>query len=343
MNMSEIKQLALAITKNKTNKGVVNFSIGGEETTLSLSAMNETLRESLQELSSGRNAFARNKYDIFEIIQESVDAKLPVELGRWMNGFAKVTAYGINDKPEITIRKPGKNLRGRSFVTLGTPAGHYEVFRLAGDNRITVNMTAATGAIQIAYEDFLTGRVDWNELVETLMMGVEDRIYDQVVAAFGKLESSLPTVNKGTSSAFDPEMLNDLIGITEAYGASATILCTARFARAITEGAEWASEAEKVARREVGYLTNYKGAKVVVLPNSFVDETNGVKVLDDSKAYIIPAGQEPIVHVALQGGLQMKDENNADWSIELHAYQKFGVAAVANSAITIYEISGLKA
>lgn len=342
MKLSEIRELALAIVKNNNASGVINFSAG--ETTLSLDAasMNAVLRDEIKELAKSSNDFEKNKFAIFSLIQESVDVRLPRELGRWMNGFARVHTYGINDKPEVTLRRPNKNLRGRSFVTLGTPAGHYEVFRLAKEGKISFNFTAATGAIQIAYEDFLTGRVDWNELVDILMMGIEDRIYDQLGAAFAKINAELPAANKASSAGFEPEKMSDLIGLVEAYGAKATIICTSRFARLITDGADWASEGEKVARRERGYMGHYKNANIAVLDNTFTDETNSVKALDDSIAYIVPAGNEPLFHVALQGGLQVRSVENEDWSKELHAYQKFAVGALSHSGIATYEITGLK-
>lgn len=337
MNLKDLIELARAISENRGSM-TANFS----NETLTLNAMNQTLREELNALTEGNHGFERNRYDIFEIIQESVDVQLPVELERHLNAFVKVHSYGIADSPEITIKRPNKFMRERQFITLGTPAGHYEVFRLAKEGKVRFNSTAATGAVQIAYEDFLTGRVDWNQLISILTLGIEDRIYDEIVASFDKIKSALPTPNKATSAAFDDETLNRLIGIVEAYGAKATIVCTARFARTITEGAEWASEKEKLNRREVGYLTDYKGARVVVLPNSYRDETNAEVVLDDSTAYIVPTGNDPLFHVVLQGGLQMKDAVNADWSKELHAYQRFGVGSVVNTAITAYTIEGIK-
>ena len=41
-----------------------------------------------------------------------------------------------------------------------------------------------------------------------------------------------------------------------------------------------------------GYLANYKGHRVIVLPQSFEDETNSVKVIDPQYAWIIPTGAE---------------------------------------------------
>ena len=94
----------------------------------------------------------------------------------------------------------------------------------------------------------------------------------------------------------------------------------------------------------VGFLFPiYKGAKIVILPQSFTDETNKTKVVDSSKAYIFPAGREAIFNIALQGPTQVKEiESNSDWSKELHTYKKFGVAAFVYNDIATYTITNLK-
>lgn len=343
MRLSEkdLIQLALATAKNK-NRVATDFSFGGDNVTLSYEAMNETLRDEIKEMTSTARAYEENKYVLFSIISEVVDKRLPRDLGKILDGFVQVHQYGIQDVPEITLRRSMKNVRGKSFVTLGTPAGQYETFKIAKPDRLTIATTAATGAISIPYEDFIVGRVDWNELVEIVEEGILDVIYEEVVKNFEKVKEQLPAANTGKSADFEPETLSDLIGITEAYG-SPVIMCTARFARKISDGAEWASEVEKVARRKFGYLLDYKNAKVVIMPQSFKDEKNQVKVLDDSVAYILPQGQDQIFHVALQGDTQMKEFNeNGDWSKELHMYKKFGVASVINNGVTVYEIDALK-
>ena len=41
-----------------------------------------------------------------------------------------------------------------------------------------------------------------------------------------------------------------------------------------------------------GYVGVYKGTKVVVLPQSFEDETNTTQVMDNSQVYIMAAGAQ---------------------------------------------------
>jgi hypothetical protein len=92
-----------------------------------------------------------------------------------------------------------------------------------------------------------------------------------------------------------------------------------------------------------GYFTTYKGHNVIILPQSFEDETNAKKVIDPSIAYIIPTGAEKPVKVAFEGSAQVKSFENRDWSTELNTYQKLGVATyLVNPGICVYENTSLK-
>ena len=92
-----------------------------------------------------------------------------------------------------------------------------------------------------------------------------------------------------------------------------------------------------------GYLGDYKGHQVIVLPQSFEDETNAVKVIDPSYCWIIPTGSEKPVKVAFEGSAQVKEVDGDDWSKTIHTYQKFGVAVYSiNPGLCVYRNTALK-
>ena len=81
---------------------------------------------------------------------------------------------------------------------------------------------------------------------------------------------------------------------------------------------------------------------VVILPQSFEDDTNAKKVIDPSIAWIIPTGAEKPVKVAFEGSAQVKQFDNRDWSTEIQTYQKLGVATyLMNPGICVYINSSL--
>ena len=103
------------------------------------------------------------------------------------------------------------------------------------------------------------------------------------------------------------------------------------------DSALW-SDSMKQTKWENGAFTTYKKHSVVILPQSFEDETNTTKVIDPSKAYIIPTGAAKPVHVAFEGQSAVREvENNDDWSRDIQTYRKFGVAVYnTNPGICVY-------
>ena len=342
MNFTELKALGKALVSGQTY--TMQFARGEDIITeeLSREAMNKTFVEEIAKLcNEGPNSFERYKLDLFDLIMESVDVKMPKEIERWFEGFAETYQYGYADKPEITVNRARKYLRERATVTQVSRAGVYEVFKLPKEGNIDVSMKTVGGAAQISYSDLLVGRVDWNLLVDILTMGIEDRVYDEILAAFNTIEANLPANNKAESANFEAKSLEKVMASIQPYG-NPVIFCTEVFAREITEGSDWASEEEKKARRNVGYLANYKGAKIVILPQTWEDETNTKKKVDDSKAYILPDTGDKPIKICFQGGVQVRDnENNADWSKEIHMYQSMAAVILASNDIGTYKITSL--
>lgn len=65
-------------------------------------------------------------------------------------------------------------------------------------------------------------------------------------------------------------------------------------------------------------------------------------MFDDEYLFILPAGQEKIVKVALEGGLITRETSmQGDWTINFEAYQKAGVAVYSVNNIGIYKMTSL--
>jgi hypothetical protein len=104
----------------------------------------------------------------------------------------------------------------------------------------------------------------------------------------------------------------------------------------------WVSDAMKDHLWNNGYFASYKGHKVVVLPQSYEDETNMVKVIDPSYAWIIPVGADKPVKVAFEGQAIVNEYVNRDLSREIQIYKKVGVGALITNNICVYRNLSLK-
>lgn len=330
----------LALMKNvaKADKNApVAYSFGDQQ--LSYSAMEETLREELNELAGTFSLYRENKNTIFSLIEETIDEILPKKVLEQYGQFAEVKTFGQGDRP-VFKRKLGKQ-RAKQFVSKVGLAGIYEVFKL-DHSTFEVTTSAFGGAAQIGLEEFLDGRVDFGELTQIILDGLDEAVYREIAKALVAGISKLPAANKASSAGVDTVKLDSIIAVASAYG-QPTIYCTYELAAKILP-ANTALMSERM-KDEVwnnGYISNYKTCKVIVLPQSFEDETNAVKVMDPSYAWIIPAGgNDKPVKVAIEGQTIVDDYVNADRSREVQVYKKFGAVAMMTNNICVYEDTSL--
>ena len=337
LEFNEQLKLVKAAVNGKASP--VAYSYGEEK--YSYDEVNELLRREMNELAKDYNTYQRNKHTIFALIAEGVDDYLPKKVLDQYGQFAEVRTFAQGDKP-VFVQKvtEASKRRAKQFITKVGPAGRYEVFKLDG-KKYEVPVTAYGGAAQIGFEEFLDGRVDFAELMEVINEGLEDAVYLEIEKALIGAVTSLQTNNKHTASSFEESAMDKLVAVADSYG-RATIYCTYEFAATMIPSTGWVSDNMRDAKWNNGYLGNYKGHQVIVLEQSYTDETNSTKVIDPAYAWIIPngAGEKP-VKVAFEGTTQVKEFENRDWSREIQTYTKFGVAATITNNICVYINSSL--
>ena len=335
LNRNELKQLMLATAKADKNAPVA-FSFGDKN--YDYISLNETLREELKELAGTYSLYRENKNTIFALIEETVDEILPKKVMDQYGMFAEVKTFGQGDRP-VFNRKEGRK-RAKQFVTRVGLAGIYEVFKL-DKSSFEVNTSAFGGAAQIGFEEFLDGRVDFAEVTEIIMNGLDEVVYEEIAKALVAGIEQLPDANKSSQSGFVAAEFDKLLAVARAYG-EPTIYCTYELAAKILPETNWVSNEMKNQVWNEGHLGQYKGARVIILPQSFTDETNSVKVIDPSYAWIIPTGgNDKPVKVAFEGQTIVHEFDNYDRSKEIQVYKKLGVVAMMTNNICCYEDTSL--
>lgn len=276
--------------------------------------------------------FMRVKPDVFELMQEMADEYLPARLNATLGQFAEVRQVPQGNKIEVKLRKGHQ--RGKTFVTQVAPSGQYETFRL-DVSQFTIPVKAYGSAAIVEWERFLNGDESFVELMQIIAEGIEDRIYEQIQGMLQGAANSMPSANVKTNSTFNPGMMDALLGVVRAYG-TPEIWCSQEFAATITNQTGFSAATANVPLadlddiRNQGYVGIYHGARVIVLPQSFTDETNATKIINPQYAYVIPAGQERIVKIIMEGDTQILDFQNRDWSSEVQMYKKVGMAIITN-------------
>jgi len=311
LEKSSLIELAKAAAKASVNPSAT-YSFGEEK--LSAKALEETFRKELQELAATPALYRQNKNTIFELIEIQLTEVLPPKVLAEYGQFADVRRFAQGEQA-IFYQKisEASRRRAKQFVTKVGLAGRYEVFKLDG-RTLEVAMTAYGGAAQIAFEEFLDGRVTMADVYDIVLDGMDEAVYKEIAAALKAYVDAMITANQATANtyvnvftadSFNEGGMDRLCQIADAYG-KAAIYCTFEFAATMIPQTGWVSDNMRDRRWNVGYLGDYKGHQVIVLPQSFVDETNKVKVIDPAYAYVIPTGAEKPVKVAFEGSAQVK-------------------------------------
>jgi len=335
---SELLKLAKTVA-NANPSSTVAYSFG--ENKFSYADLNETLRKELNELAGTYALYRENKNTIFELIETTINDVLPKKVMEQYGMFAEVKTFAQGDKP-VFVQKitSAAKRRAKQFVTKVGLAGVYEVFKLDG-KKLEINTEAYGGAAQIGFEEFLDGRVDFADLLDCVMEGLDEAVYKEIAKALIASIETLTGANKVTENEFKENEMDRLISIADSYGKS-TIYCTYEFAATMVPDTGWRSDGMKDERWNNGYLANYKGHNVIILEQSYEDETNTRKVIDPSYAWIIPAGDNTKpVKIAFEGPTAVKEVDNEDWSREIRVYKKFGVATLITNNICVYKNTSL--
>ena len=339
LNKSDLVKLAKVVA-NANPASQVAYSYGEDK--FSYAELNETLRSELRELAGTYALYRENKNTIFSLIEETIDDVLPKKVLEQYGQFAEIKTFAQGDKPVFTQRiTTAAKRRAKQFITKVGLAGVYEVFKLDGKS-YEVPTSAFGGAAQIGFEEFLDGRVDFADVLDIVMEGLDECVYLEIERALKGAVTSLQAANKATENSFVESAMDNLISIADSYG-QATIYCTYEFAATMVPAEGWVSDDMKNQKWNNGYLANYKGHRVIVLPQSYEDETNAVKVIDPAYAWIIPTGgNDKPVKVAFEGQAIVNEYVNRDLSREVQVYKKLGVAAIITNNICVYVNTSLK-
>lgn len=334
MERKQLIELAKVVAKADSSSKTA-YSYGDEK--FSYAELNETLRKELNEIAGTYQLYRENKNLVFALIEQTIDDVLPVKVLQQYGQFAEIKTFAQGDRPVFTQKvTTAAKRRAKQFITKVGLAGRYEVFKLDGKT-YEVPTSAFGGAAQIGFEEFLDGRVDFAEVLDIVMQGLDECVYIEIERALKGAVTSLQAANKYSGNGFSEREMDKLLSVADSYGIRSTIYCTYEFAATMIPSDSWASSSMKEEKWNNGYLANYKGHNVIVLPQSYEDETNTKKVIDPQYAWIIPTGgNDKPVKVAFEGATCVREAENEDWSREVQVYKKMGVAAIITNNICVY-------
>ena len=336
-NMERLRELALYAARGTApanfTEGDVNVAFAGE----------------ISKYMTSLNMFMKNRYDIYEIIIQTIDDIVPKQVITALSPFAEFKTVPQGQKA-LFKRKLGVN-RAKGFLTQVGLSGVYETFRLDNET-FEVNAHAIGGGARVDFERLADGADSLTELMQIVTAGLEDSVYLEVQKALKAAYNATtrPAANKVSVSSFDGAQMLALINVVKAYGQSCAIFAPPEFIAAMgpdaivpaISGAQGIYSPQDIeAIHDRGKINIFRGTPIVEIPQSFIDENNNKTWIDPQYAYVLPTGGEKVVKVAFEGPTFMYDAQNRDQSMEIYTYKKLGVAIMSHHNWGIYKNTGI--
>ena len=335
--IQDIRDL-MDVVNGKANMGIsARFSENG---LTQLDAEN-LLRDKLNSLYNPADFYADDsaKKACFALIAESVEKELPKRVEKQFDTVVEVSTHKVGDKPRFTYKLGKRALK--KFVTRGAQSG---VYRKGTMDRgyIDLDYFTLVGAIRLEYREYASGFLTMGELQEVILDAASEQLYKEIQNIMKSIINTLPANNKHIGTGFVEDEMDKIISTVSAYG-EPVIFCTKRFANTIPTDLISVYDAKAVNDiHEVGFVRDYKGAKVVILEQSFDDDSNEEYVIDNSFAYVLPASKEKIIKLAFEGQARIKEQELFTTSAKEWKYEEtVGMALLYNNHIGVYQNTNL--
>ncbi len=335
---AELKELALHAAK------------GTAPATFSVEDVNAALRDGFKELAGNYNQFMKNRYDIYQIIIETVDEVVPNRVSDAVGIFADVRQAAQGEK--VIFKQAVGKARAKKFLTRVGLSGVYETFRL-DQTTFELPVYAIGGACTLDFERMLDGAEVMSEYMDVMTDALTDSIYLEIQKTLRAAVNTIqPTANKYVGS-WNADQMVRLCNIVKSYGQGATIFAPPEFIAAmgpdaivpvIASAAQGIYHPQDIDRIHYqGYINIFRGNPIVSFRQSYVDDENTKVAIDPQFAYILPTGGERVVKVVLEGQTQIWDWKNKDQSMEIDLYKKVGVGILSTRNWAIYQNTGITA
>ena len=333
MTLKEFRDIALHAAK------------GTAPETFSVNDVNAAFVDGLKELAGTYNQFMKNRYDIYDIIIESIDEVMPANVMSAIGAFAEVQQVAQGEKAMFRRKKGAQ--RAKKFLTQVGLSGVYETFRLDADT-FEISAHAVGGGATIDFERMLDGAESLAEVVDIVTEGLTNAVFVEVQKALIAALQVMPATNK-IAGSWSADNMVKLLNVVRAYG-NPVIFAPPEFIADMgpdaivpvsgsIPGVYHPQDIDAIHNQ--GYISIFRGAPVIRMAQSWTDESNEKTWIDPQIAYILPSGKEKVVKLAFEGQTQINDFKNRDNSMEIHVYRKMGAAIVAHNNWAIYQNTGI--
>lgn len=324
--MTDLARLSLDVYNGKN---VMFNEVSGED----------ALRNAINEACGGEfnyRSFRSNKYDVFTIIEETLDDTLGVIITNQFDNLAEVKNVAVGEKPVFRVNDPSL------FRIARIAGGNNDLRRQKILNRKFEVDTDYFGAkLYAEMEMFVAGMIPWTEMVNRLTLSFANDLGIRIYEAIANSYTALNAVY-GVTGTYSEDKLFDMVQHVEAKsgGRKAVVMGTKKALRKVSKELMM-SEGMKDKFNQVGFIGNVGGTDLVLLPQAHKVGTDEFFV-DDNMLLVVPQS-EKLVKIVVEGDTQMIEIADAgtrnDQQMEYQIQKKFGVGVMQSAIYGIYKLS----
>lgn len=329
-NTKELVKLSREIYKNKF-----------QHDKFSANDANEVLRQAFIDLNGGSTkldykAMRRNGAQMFEILEEilqnTVLEGLPED--NFFKQFVEYKNLALGDQNSFYV--PDKTMLVISEIADGTQS----LRRQRLDVGTNVSIPVSWKGIKI-YEHLsrlLSGRTDFNEMLQALEEAFRLKINEDIYTAFTGAFTSLPA-GFTSSGSFDEDTLLDLIEhIEAATGKSAIISGTRKALRKVTTAI--ISDSAKEEMYKMGFYGSFNGTPMVRIKQVHTVGTYTFK-LSENDLYITTGDEKPVKFIT-EGEMRIINGDalsNQDLTQDYFSATQYGTGIVITDLFGKYQLT----
>lgn len=278
------------------------------------STRNDAIRDKFFEIMGTEKfdpmAYDAHKHELFAIIREVVAQTIANGQGvmsAFYNQFVEESYIEWGDKKELEIEND-------SYLTVGKISGNnWDLDRQRMDKGAVISITTEAYYIKIYeyFKRFMTGRMDFAELVSAVDRSVKKFKDDFVAKVFSDGVDGLPAGWYYLGTYNESKIEEVVSNVTASNDGVGVTLTGTKSALNKLQGITIAnlSDAQKEEYNTLGYLRNWKGYNCAELPTLFKANSITDFVFDNSTVYVLPTGNKP-VKIITEGAPLVQETND---------------------------------
>ena len=317
-------------------------------TNFSQSSRNQAMRDKFLEIMGTEKfdvmAYNAHKHEIFAVIREVVQQTIANGEGimsQFYNQFVEESFIEWGDKKEYEVEND-------AYLVVGKVSGNnWDLDRQRIDKGVSFAVSTEAYYVKVYeyFKRFMTGRMNFEDLVARVDVSIKKFKDDFVADVFKKAVDGLPSGFK-YSGAYDAKQIESVLTNVSAsnYGEDVVLVGT-KGALNKLQGIEVASlsDSQKAEYHSNGFLRNWKGYVCSELPTVFKANSITEFAFDNDTIYVVPSGAKPVKIVNEGQPIVAETEDIADkkdMTKEFAIIFNLGGSFIYNRLIGSVEITG---